>query len=125
MGLLAAGEKRAMLMSFWRFDNHMHNMAVNLSLAQKADRGVSDLAGCRGRSSPRQCLALLYCFCDWVFEHFFILRFFILFLLEIPLRSACFFSVTYVVSHTVRKMVLETATVADSHTIRTERVRTA
>ena len=106
MGLLAAGEKRAMLMSFWRFDNHMHDMAVNLSLAQKADRGLSELAVCGVQCLPRPRLSLLYCFCDWVFEHFFILRFVILFLLEIPLRSACFFSVTYVVSHTVRKMVL-------------------
>ena len=114
-----------MLLSFWRVNNHMHDMAVNLSLAQKADRRVSELAVCRVQCLPRPRRALLYCFCDWVFEHFFILRFVILFQFQVRLRSVCLSCVAYVVSHTVRKMVLKTATVADGHTVRTEQVRTA
>ena len=114
-----------MLQASCRFNHHMHEMAVNLSLAQKAGRGVSELAVCGVRCLPRPRLSLLYCFCDWVFEHFFILRFVILFQFQVRLRSVCLSCVAYVVSHTVRKMVLKTATVADSHTVRTEQVRTA
>ena len=99
-------------------------MAVNLSLAEKADRGLSDFAVCKVQCLLRSRLALEYSFCHWIFVHFLFLAFVFLFLCQARLRSVMLSCVAYVFCHTVRKMVLKTTTVADGNTVRTEQVRT-